>query len=71
MSMSFSKMALTYTGQDHECFNTLTRFKTVLGVTSELGPDATGVGWIFEYALVDEKTENMTWLNYALYKTGF
>ncbi|PHI30606.1 CusA/CzcA family heavy metal efflux RND transporter [Budvicia aquatica] len=23
------------------------------GVTSELGPDATGVGWIFEYALVD------------------
>ncbi len=24
------------------------------GVTPELGPDATGVGWIFEYALVDE-----------------
>jgi len=23
------------------------------GVTPELGPDATGVGWIFEYALVD------------------
>lgn len=23
------------------------------GVTSEIGPDATGVGWIFEYALVD------------------
>ncbi|MBV8042803.1 CusA/CzcA family heavy metal efflux RND transporter [Pluralibacter sp.] len=24
------------------------------GVTSEIGPDATGVGWIFEYALVDK-----------------
>ncbi len=23
------------------------------GVTSSLGPDATGVGWIYEYALVD------------------
>ena len=24
------------------------------GVTPTLGPDATGVGWVFEYALVDE-----------------
>ncbi len=24
------------------------------GVTAQLGPDATGVGWIFQYALVDE-----------------
>ncbi|MBI3010717.1 MAG: efflux RND transporter permease subunit, partial [Candidatus Omnitrophica bacterium] len=24
------------------------------GVTTELGPDATGVGWVFQYALVDE-----------------
>src|SRR5689334_16135740 len=24
------------------------------GVTPELGPDATGVGWVFQYALVDE-----------------
>ncbi|MEI7436488.1 MAG: CusA/CzcA family heavy metal efflux RND transporter, partial [bacterium] len=24
------------------------------GVTPELGPDATGVGWVFEYALVDK-----------------
>ena len=23
------------------------------GVTTELGPDATGVGWVFEYALID------------------
>jgi len=26
------------------------------GVTSTLGPDATGVGWIYEYALVDRRT---------------
>lgn len=24
------------------------------GVTPQLGPDATGVGWVFEYALIDE-----------------
>jgi Cu(I)/Ag(I) efflux system membrane protein CusA/SilA len=24
------------------------------GVTTELGPDATGVGWVFQYALIDE-----------------
>jgi Cu(I)/Ag(I) efflux system membrane protein CusA/SilA len=24
------------------------------GVTTELGPDATGLGWVFQYALVDE-----------------
>jgi len=24
------------------------------GVTTELGPDATGVGWVFEYALIDK-----------------
>src|SRR3989338_5528486 len=24
------------------------------GVRTELGPDATGVGWVFQYALVDE-----------------
>jgi copper/silver efflux system protein len=27
------------------------------GVTPTLGPDATGVGWVFEYALVDETGE--------------
>ena len=30
------------------------------GVTPELGPDATGVGWVFEYALVDKSgTHNL------------
>jgi Cu(I)/Ag(I) efflux system membrane protein CusA/SilA len=28
------------------------------GATSALGPDATGVGWIFEYALVDRSGQN-------------
>ena len=26
------------------------------GVKTELGPDATGVGWVFQYALVDDST---------------
>src|SRR5450759_2479967 len=30
------------------------------GVTTELGPDATSVGWVFQYALVDEKGKNST-----------
>jgi Cu(I)/Ag(I) efflux system membrane protein CusA/SilA len=28
------------------------------GVTTELGPDATGVGWVFQYALIDESGQN-------------
>jgi Cu(I)/Ag(I) efflux system membrane protein CusA/SilA len=28
------------------------------GVTPRLGPDATGVGWVFEYALVDTTGQN-------------
>jgi copper/silver efflux system protein len=28
------------------------------GVKTELGPDATGVGWVFQYALVDDSGEN-------------
>lgn len=28
------------------------------GVRTELGPDATGVGWVFQYALVDESGEH-------------
>ncbi|MCC6128855.1 MAG: efflux RND transporter permease subunit [Acidobacteria bacterium] len=28
------------------------------GVQTELGPDATGVGWVFQYALVDENGKN-------------
>ena len=30
------------------------------GVKTELGPDATSVGWVFQYALVDEKGKNTT-----------
>src|SRR6059036_1893561 len=28
------------------------------GVNPVIGPDATGVGWVFEYALVDETGQN-------------
>ena len=28
------------------------------GVTTELGPDATGVGWVLQYALIDESGRN-------------
>src|SRR2546430_1338197 len=28
------------------------------GVRTELGPDATGVGWVYQYALVDESGKN-------------
>src|SRR6186713_1268554 len=28
------------------------------GVKTELGPDATGVGWVFQYALVDKSGQN-------------
>src|SRR5471030_2719182 len=28
------------------------------GVTPTLGPDATGVGWVYEYALVDDTGQN-------------
>ncbi len=28
------------------------------GVTTELGPDATSLGWVFQYALVDESGQN-------------
>ncbi|OFV96137.1 MAG: cation transporter [Acidobacteria bacterium RIFCSPLOWO2_12_FULL_54_10] len=34
------------------------RGKLPEGVNPELGPDATGVGWVFEYALVDETGQN-------------
>jgi copper/silver efflux system protein len=30
------------------------------GVTTELGPDATSVGWVYQYALVDESGKNAT-----------
>ena len=36
----------------------------------QLGPDATGVGWIYEYALVDAAA-GMTSANCAQFRTGF
>ena len=36
---------------------------------ASLGPDATGVGWVYEYALVD-RTGVMTWGNCERSRTG-
>jgi len=38
------------------------------GVNTELGPDATGVGWVFQYALVDKGVT--TWRNCAPFRIG-
>jgi Cu(I)/Ag(I) efflux system membrane protein CusA/SilA len=41
----------------------LSKIQTLLppGVKTELGPDATGVGWVFQYALVDDsKTQSLS-----------
>ncbi|HCM61685.1 MAG TPA: CusA/CzcA family heavy metal efflux RND transporter [Morganella sp. (in: Bacteria)] len=32
--------------------------KLPAGVSAEIGPDATGIGWIFEYALIDRSGKN-------------
>jgi len=39
---------------------TLSRANTILpeGATPEIGPDATGVGWIFQYAIVDRTQQH-------------
>src|ERR1044071_6751986 len=38
----------------------LSKIQTALppGVRTELGPDATGVGWVFQYALVDDSGQH-------------
>ena len=47
--------ARTSTGRGRACSNTCRQCCRSLpeGVQTELGPDATGVGWVFQYALVD------------------
>ena len=39
------------------------------GVQTELGPDATGVGWVFQYALVDQRA-GRTWRTCAPSRIG-
>lgn len=54
--MCCSRMGLTSTGRVRGCWNTSTRCSRAYppGATSALGPDATGVGWIYQYALIDK-----------------
>jgi len=42
--------------------------RAAAGVTTEMGPDATGVGWVFQYALVDKG--GMTWRSCAPFRIG-
>ena len=39
-------------------------------VKTELGPDATGLGWVFQYALVDQSPVNGASPTCALTRTG-
>ena len=55
-STSSSRTAPTSTGRAAACSSTCPRSSRGCpqGVKTELGPDATGVGWVFQYALVDD-----------------
>ncbi len=73
MYMSFLKMAPIRTGRARGCWSTSTRYRGSClppGVSAELGPDATGVGWIYEYALVDRSGKHDLPI-YAHCRTGF
>jgi Cu(I)/Ag(I) efflux system membrane protein CusA/SilA len=39
------------------------------GVKTELGPDATGVGWVYQYALVDKTGQNDS-PNFEVFRIG-
>ena len=53
-------MAPTFTGRARGRSNIFRKIQSRLpqGVQTELGPDATGVGWVFQYALVDTTGRN-------------
>ena len=53
-STSFSRTAPTSTGRAPGCSNTSTSSpgRMPRGVTPTLGPDATGVGWVYQYVVV-------------------
>ncbi len=55
-STSSSRTAPTSTGRAAASSSTCRKIQPRLpaGVRTELGPDATGVGWVFQYALVDD-----------------
>ena len=55
MSSSSSRTAPISTGRGRACSNTCSRLPGRLpaDVHPSIGPDATGAGWVYEYALVD------------------
>ncbi len=59
-STSSSRTAPTSTGRARGWSSTSRRSRDKLpeGVTPQIGPDATSVGWVFQYALVDESGQH-------------
>jgi len=56
MCMSFSKMGADIYWARSRVLEYLSKIIPRLpeGVKTELGPDATGVGWVYQYVLVDK-----------------
>ena len=61
LSISFSRTAPTSTGRASRVLEYLNAAATRLpaGVTPTLGPDATGVGWVYQYALTRARTSTL------------
>jgi Cu(I)/Ag(I) efflux system membrane protein CusA/SilA len=56
MSILFLRTGRTFIGRAVGFWNTYRKYRPLFptGVKTELGPDATGVGWVYQYALVDK-----------------
>ena len=69
-STSFSRTAPTSTGRARACSNISTPASARLpaGVTPTSGPDATGVGWVYQYAVTSPRTRRSP--NCARSRTG-
>ena len=57
--ISSLKMELIFTGREAEFSNTSTDYRELLpaGVNPQLGPDATGLGWVYQYTLNSDKRD--------------
>ena len=69
---SSSRTAPTSTGRARACSSTCRKIQARLpeGVQTELGPDATGVGWVYQYALVDRTGDARRSPSCAASRTG-
>ena len=71
-STSSSRTAPTSTGRARGCSSTCRKITPQLppDVKVELGPDATSVGWVFQYALVDKHRQALARTSCAPTRTG-